>query len=126
MLHDLDLDVDQIQESQKTKCNKILSYLKQVSIFRLNIGIFHNGSMSYIPNASLVISLMLMFSVLAYTISILFTLNDTVGEAIWKTTTERLLEMKMGMIIFAHPLEFMVIWSFENSTFPEDPTELCS
>ena len=43
--------------------------------------------MSYIPNASLVISLMLMGAVVAYTCSIAFTLNDTIGEVIWKTTT---------------------------------------
>lgn len=87
LIKDLDSDVDQIQESNKTKCSKYLNYIKNVSFFRLDVGIFHDGSMSYIPAASLLISFLLMAAVVFQTLNIALTLNATIGEAIWKTTT---------------------------------------
>lgn len=92
--YSIDEHVSSIQEAQETKWKKVRDFIKACSIFRLNVGIFHNGTTSFIPTYALGMVALLMMAIIYQGISIALTLNTPLNEHLWNLTTQSVSSFK--------------------------------
>lgn len=122
----LPMQVEQIQESQESRCKKIMDYLKAFSIFQLKIGIFHNSNNSFVPTKSVIFTLLIMFCFLVLAVDILFTLNQSIGERIWELSTHDVQNLNQTTDITVHYPEILIMIGLRNTTFTMPTEEICS